>query len=172
MGSWKDVLAQVAPTIATAFGGPMAGAATAWLGGKLLGKDGATQDDIAAAMGNPDTLLKLKQLELDYQAHLKELGIKLEELDTSDRNSARQLAIARGIYPQVGISLLFLGGYFGLMAAIIAGWARIPAEYHDLAVTLIGVLTAGVPQVLNFWLGSSHGSQQKDATLASAALNP
>lgn len=174
MSDWKTLLGQIAPTLATALGGPLAGAATSYLSNKLLGKPDGTQDDLAAIIqgATPEQLLAIKQADNEFKSKMAELGVKVQELDAGDRASARELASARGIVPQVSISLLFLGGYFGLMVAIIGGWAHIPTEYHDLSVTLIGVLTAGVPQVLNFWLGSSHGSQKKDAAIAKVAMSP
>jgi hypothetical protein len=172
MSDWKSILSQIAPTIATALGGPLAGAATAWVGNKLLGKPNATQDDIAAAISDPDTLLKLKTLDLEYKQHLADLGVKLDELDTADRASARSLAIAKGISPQVSLSALFVLGYFGILAALICGWAKIPQELHDVLISLIAILAAGVAQVMNFWFGSTRSSQDKDKTLADIASAP
>lgn len=172
MSDWKSLLAQVAPTIATALGGSLAGAATSWVGNKLLGKPNATQDDIASALSDPEALLKLKTLETEYQTHLADLGIKLEELDAGDRASARNLAIAKGISPQVSLSALFVFGYFGILAALISGWAKIPTELHDVLISLIAILAAGVAQVMNFWFGSTRSSQDKDKTLADIASSP
>jgi len=169
---WKSILSQVAPTIATALGGPLAGMAVAFIGNKVLGKPAATVDDIAnlVTSTDPQALVQLKQAELDFQAHLQDVGVQLDQLDVSDRESARNLAIARGFWPQIALSVVFLGGYFMLMWVIVVGSVNIPPAYHDLAVTLIGVLTAGVPMILNFWFGSTHGSQKKDNTIAAAAL--
>ena len=42
---WKDVIGAVAPTIATALGGPLAGAAVKTLSNVLLGHEKGTESD-------------------------------------------------------------------------------------------------------------------------------
>lgn len=169
---WKTLLGQVAPTLATLAGGPLAGMAVKGLSGLLLGHPNGTEDEVAQALASatPEQFVAIKKLDDDFQVKMAELGIKPDELDVEDRASARQLAQARGIAPQVALSALFVVGYFGILACVLSGYARIPAEVHDLVVTLLGILGAGVAQVLNFWFGSTHGSQNKDAALTQAAL--
>jgi hypothetical protein len=163
---WKGLIKGVAPTIATALGGPLAGVAVKALGEKFLGKTDATEAEVAEAVlaASPEQLLSLRQIDNQFKVQMRELGIKEDELHAKDRDSARQLAVQRGIWPQVGITAFFLGGYFGLIVALLAGWAKVPQDMRDVFIALIGILTAGVPQCLNFWLGSSRGSQQKDET--------
>ena len=50
MKDWKDLIAAVAPTIATALGGPMAGFAVRTLSNTLLGHENGSEADIVQAI--------------------------------------------------------------------------------------------------------------------------
>lgn len=126
------------------------------------------------ASSTPEQLLALKKANQEFAEKMAELNINLakiqaerEESDARDRESARALASARGFLPQVVISAVFLIGYFSLIVMITIGSVAIPDKYQQMYTALLGVITVGVPQILNFWLGSSHGSQKKDLTLQS-----
>lgn len=159
---WKEVLAAVAPTLATALGGPLAGTAVAIIGRKLLGKDDATEDDIAAALqgADPVELLKLKDADSQFKKDMK-------ALDVQDRQSARKLAIDTSIAPQVILSVIYTAGYFWLMFMLISGDVTIPDAINGMVMALIGVMTAAQAQIMNFWFGSSSGSKQKTDKLGS-----
>ena len=62
---WGGVLGAIAPTIATALGGPLAGAAVGILSKALLGRDDGTEEELAplVASASPDILLKIKEAE-------------------------------------------------------------------------------------------------------------
>jgi len=171
--TWTNLIAQVAPTIATVLGGPLAGMGVKALSTAILGHANGTQDDIEAAIPNitPEQLLALKQADNAFKAQMAELGIEPDKLDVEDRESARDMAKSRGFTPQVVLSGMFVGGYFVLLILFLLGYTHLDPSYKDLLLTLIGVLTAGIPQILNFWFGSSHGSQKKDDALAQAALS-
>tara|TARA_R110002096_G_scaffold315227_3_gene509456 strand:- start:6649 stop:7143 length:495 start_codon:yes stop_codon:yes gene_type:complete len=158
--SWKETLAAVAPTLATALGGPLAGTAVAIIGRKLLGVDNASEDDIAAALigADPSELLKLKDADHQFKKDMKALNVQ-------DRNSARKLAIDTTILPQVLLSSIYTTGYFWLMAMLISGDVSIPADISGMVMALIGVMTAAQAQIMNFWFGSSSGSKEKTSKL-------
>ena len=63
--------------------------------------------------------------------------------------------------PQFIISLIFLLGYFYNLNLFVTGQTSIPEGYDDYVKILLGLLTIGVPLVLQFWLGSSSGSKDK-----------
>ena len=87
----KGILGAVAPTIATALGGPLAGVAVRQIGSALGLDDTATQDDVmqAVAKADPETLTKIKQVEADFKVKMKELDVSLAKLEVEDRSSAR-----------------------------------------------------------------------------------
>jgi len=73
------LLGQLAPTIATALGGPLAGLATKTLSNVLLGTEDGSEADIAKAMqsATPDQLAAIKQIDADFKVRMQELEIDL-----------------------------------------------------------------------------------------------
>jgi hypothetical protein len=66
---------------------------------------------------------------------------------------------------QVTLSVVFIGGYFIVLYALLKGELHPPAEYKDTINTLMGVLTAGVGTILAYWFARQRGS---DAPVVSA----
>ena len=62
------------------------------------------------------------------------------------------------------LSLVVALGFFGALAFIISGRFDPTSDTAKLQIVniVIGALTAGFATVLNFWLGSSQGSKNKD----------
>lgn len=161
MSNWKSILKQVAPTIATALGGPLAGLATKALGEGLLGDGKATDADIAKALIDPEGLLKLKSLESDFKVKMKELDVDVYRLAQKDRDSARNMAIATGNKPQVVISSIFIGGFFLVLWVLFGADIVMSESQEKLSYLLLGVLASGVTMVLKYWFGGSpHDLQQ------------
>jgi hypothetical protein len=75
MADWKDiagVVGKTAPLLGTLLGGP-AGAAVGGIIASVLGT-GANADDVSAALANPETAGKLRQIEAERQEKLAELA--------------------------------------------------------------------------------------------------
>lgn len=156
----KGFLKAVAPTIATAVGGPMGGVAMKFLADKFTGGDtGKVEDFLLSA--EPKTLQELKLAEIEFEKEMRRLDIDLEKISAGDRASARELAKTKGIWPQVAISIAYSAGYFGVMAAFITGNLSVPEEFASMFNGLLGVLSAAQIQIMNFWFGSSAGSKAK-----------
>ncbi len=156
MSNWKKTLSAIAPSLATALGGPLAGAAVGVISKALLGKDSATAAEIAAAVAGatPEQLIDLQNADNEFQ-------LRTKELDIQDRQSARKLAIDTGILPQIILSSIYTVGYFCLMFMLINGDVSIPEDISGMVMALIGVMTAAQAQIMNFWFGSSSGSKEK-----------
>lgn len=174
LNSIKSLVAVVAPTLATSFGGPLAGAATATISKMLLGKEDASESelvDFILAHQNPETLAKLKMANMEFEADMKRLEIDIERLDVErekvavdDRKSARDMQSMLG-GKAAGFLALAIILMFG--ANIIALFRHdIPTESAPVLYTLTGALAAGLTQVLNFYFGSSNGSKAKDTSMA------
>ena len=95
MDALLNLVRTVAPTIATAVGGPLAGMATRAISEALLGKPDGTEEELAQAAANatPEQLLALKKAEQDFAVRMRELDIDLERIANEDRNSARDREI-------------------------------------------------------------------------------
>jgi hypothetical protein len=167
--SWKDVIGAVAPGLATLLGGPLAGVAVKAIATKLLGKEDASEADIEAAIQGmgPADLIKLKEIEADLAKSMTDAGIKLEEVAAKDRDSARvRQATLKDPTPNV-LAVLVLGA-FGTVLWLLFQGQSLGADAQVIYI-LLGTLTAAVTQVLNFYFGSSVGSQQKTTALAGVA---
>ncbi len=159
---WKDIVASIAPVLGTALGGPFGGMATKFLAGKLVGDENAGEDVIEEMINNanPDLMFKIKELDADFKVEMKRIGLEEKQLVVDDRKDARKL-FSVDKKPQIVLSGIFIGGYFILVYALITGGFKIDPSQTALVATLIGVLTAGVSNIMQFWFGSSSGSKDK-----------
>lgn len=159
-------LAKIAPTVATALGGPLGGLAVSALG-KALGIDNATQESVSAALqaGNltGEQLAAIKQAEIDLKKHESDNGFKFAELDIRDRDSARQREIAvRDKTPGILAYLVTLG-FFGVLSFLLVQGA--PPKGGEALLVMLGALGAAWGAVVNYYYGSSSSSKAKDATI-------
>ena len=166
MNNWKSIVRNIAPTLGAALGGPAAGAAVKYLAQELLGPESnnATESEVARFIetsATPEQLLGLKRLDNEFAAKMRELDIDVFELEVRDRQNAREM-FRIAIWPQIVLSALFIIGYFLVLAVIVV--------HHDINIsermlgilnTVLGVLTAAIPMILQFWFGSSTGSKEK-----------
>jgi hypothetical protein len=170
------VLGTVAPTVLTAIGGPFGALAGAVLHAAL----GTNGDEAAvdAALGNAsqDTLLKVKQAELDLTAKLTALGVQREQLVYADLADARQMQVATRDPTAARLAWLIIGGFLVTSIAQLVGlmgWAdqvnKIPAQGWLLIGNVSGYLANEAKQAAAFYFGSTAGSQAKDATIADMA---
>ncbi len=168
MSDWKDVIKTVAPALATVLGGPIAGAAVGALSKAVLGKEGGTQDELAAAISgaSPDVLARIKEAEAKLKSDLANAGVKLEELDVQDRASARQREIELHDPTTRWLAIFYTAIYF---AALWSVWRyEVPPSMNDTLNLLLGALTAAQAAIMNYYFGSSAGSSRKDALLSKA----
>jgi membrane-bound ClpP family serine protease len=116
--SW---LAQLAPTIATAMGGPLAGMAVEAVG-KALGVPPAdAQKMLDNGKMTSDQLAQLKQAEIALQTQAQELGLDFEKLAVQDRASARSMqSETRSWIPGV-MALVVTIGFFGILIGLMSG---------------------------------------------------
>lgn len=160
---WKSTLATVAPTIATAFGGPLAGVAVNMVADALGVEPDSEVVQKAIASGNPEIMLKLKQAENDFVLKLEELGIERDRLVVQNTDSARKMQIeTKSLIPAI-LSIVTVIGFFGLLIGASLGALTLTGS--DVMMLLLGVLARETASVYNFWLGSSRGSQEKTALL-------
>jgi len=161
---WKDVIKNIAPVIATGFGGPIAGTATKFLAERFLGDPDATEAELSKAIlgATPEQLAQLKIIDNDFAVKMAELKIDVYALEVKDRDSARGLAKVN-MRPQIILSMIFIGGYFALVFMLFSGEVKITEDIRDMSNILLGVLTASIPAIMQFWFGSSSGSKDKSA---------
>jgi hypothetical protein len=163
---WLETLGSIAPTLATAFGGPLAGMAVS-IAGKALGLSDASQEQIEQVVvgSKPEDLLKLKQADADLKVALRSLDIKEEELEVKDRESARSIFGQGKIIISVLASVI-IGSFLYMVWYMITNEKTIAPENALVVGTLIGYVSSKADQVVAYFFGSSHGSTQKNDVLA------
>jgi hypothetical protein len=180
MSGFLDILKAVAPTIATALGGPLAGAAISFLGDKL-GVSEPTQEKIADIISGakPEDLLKIKQLDVEFEEHMAQLGVDVFKIEAQDRESARQREMALKDSTPAHLAYMIIGGFFGLAVAQLVGImmfpdyvAKIPPQGWVIVGNISGYLAAEAKAAAAYYFGTTASSKSKDATLAEIAKEP
>lgn len=69
-----NVIKGVLPFIGTALGGPLGGGAATFIASKLGVEPSAVTNTLTNMLGNPEQVVKLKELELTYQEHCQAMG--------------------------------------------------------------------------------------------------
>jgi hypothetical protein len=161
-------LEQVAPTIATALGGPLAGLAVEAVS-KALGVDGEqAKAMLDEGKMTADQIAQVKVAELELQKQAQALGLNFEQLAVEDRKSARDMQIATKSYLVPSLAVIIVTSFIGVVVATLAGFSKIESA---MAGTLIGYLSAKAEQVISFYFGSSAGSQAKDHMIYNSTPN-
>ena len=153
--SWLE---QIAPTVATALGGPLAGIATEVIG-KVFGvKPVDAQKMLEAGKMTSDQLAQLKNAEIELQKIEAQLGLNFEQLNVADRDSARKMQIAVRSWLPPTLSLIVTAGFFGILCLLMLGVVR---ESNALMI-MLGSLGTAWTGIIAFYFGSSSSSQRKD----------
>lgn len=172
---WKDIgkgIAAVAPTIATALGGPagvIVGGAVKVLTSFLGLGDDATPETVQAELAKltPDQYVALRKIDADFKQSLLDAGVKLEEIAMQDRDSARRnQAATQSKTPDILAAFLTVG-FFGML--VLMWFKPPPAESKDLLNIMLGALGGAWTTAMAFFFGSSAGSDKLKAILAAGA---
>ena len=168
--NWKGIVGHVAPALATALGGPLAGVAVKAIADKVLGKPEATEAEVAAALAQgatPELLLKLKQADQDFARAMADAGIALEKLEVEDRASARAREVALRDWTPKVLAITFTLAFFAILWFLLGH--EIPQSNKEIILILLGALAGAVTTILTYYFGSSRSSQAKDAVLGRVA---
>jgi hypothetical protein len=166
LDQFGPLLGQVAPTIATALGGPLAGIAVKTISNVLLGHENGSEDDVKAAMAvaTPDQLAALKRIDADFRVHMKELDIDLERIAAGDRDSARKLQSETKDWVPKLLAVVITIGFFGILVWML--FHGMPQTGTEALLMMLGALGTAWTGVMNFYFGSSAGSKAKTDVLA------
>lgn len=164
---WKaavGVLSTVAPMLATAVGGPLAGAATNAIIGALKLPQGTPAEEVAYAVqfATPEQLVAIKRAEQEFAVKMRELDVSMEQLRFNDTANARAREIAvKDWMPRV-LGILMVSASVGAVALVLMGHAKVD---DALAGSLVGLIVGSGNQVIQYYFGSSAGSAAKDAMI-------
>ena len=153
-----DWLKALAPTLASAIAGPFAPLAYE-LVSKVIG---GTSDDAKKMIDegklSNDQITQIKLAEDQIKARQQELGLDFERLAVDDRNGARKMqSETKSKVPPV-LAILVTAGFFGILIGLMTSTI---AQSNELLVMLGSLGTAWI-SIVNFYFGSSNGSQAKD----------
>lgn len=162
----KGVIGTVAPSLATALGGPLAGVAARTIATVLLGKEDASTEEISAAVAgaNPDQLLLLKKADIDFKTRMAELEVDLQRISADDRNSARQREMVLKDNVPAVLAVLTMVAFFGYIGAVT--FLDSVVAKSEMVTLAIGWLGGTASTVISYYFGSSAGRDK--AALASS----
>lgn len=155
------LLGQVAPTLATAMGGPLAGLAVKTLSNVLLGHEDGDAEAVSMALQNatPEQLASVKQIDADFKVRMKELEIDLERISAGDRDSARKREMeVKDHMPKilaVGVTIGFFGCLFYMFVY------GVPKNGNEALLLMLGALQTAFTGIVAYYFGSSAGSKAK-----------
>lgn len=160
-----DWLKTLVPMLGTALGGPLGGAAAAFIADKL-GIENKTIEAVSEVLNSgklsADQISALKLAEIDFNKFLQQNRIDLARLDVDNTKSARDMAsTTKSLTPAV-MSYLITAGFFGILGYMMSS----SYQSSEPLLVMLGSLGTAWVAVVNFWFGSSHGSQVKDKLMA------
>ena len=154
-------LRQIAPTIATALGGPLAGLAVDAIS-KAVGIDPKdVQATIDQGKLSSDQIAQLKSAEIAMAARAQELGLDFEKLAVDDRKSARDMQSATQSWIPGTMAIFVTIGFFGILIGLMTDHFKT----SDALMLMLGSLGTAWTGIIAFYFGSSAGSQKKDELL-------
>lgn len=149
------IIGSVAPTIATALGGPLAGTAASAIA-DVLGVN--SQDpralEKAIAQATPEQLTEIKKAELNFEARMKELDVDIFALETADKQDARKNFAKDWTAKLIALTMVgFFCGYIGMITVM-------PPEQNSMELInlVLGYLGGLVSAVVSFYFGASNTS--------------
>jgi hypothetical protein len=156
LGIFGKLIENVAPTIATALGGPVAGMAVKALSNALLGHGDGSEDDIRAALATatPDQIASIRKIDADFKVQMKSLDIDLVKIAASDRASAREMAIGTQSFTPSVMSYVIVMCWAVIQFFLFTH--VIEASMRELIARVLGTLDGALMLVLSFWFGSSN----------------
>jgi len=163
-----DWLKQIAPTIATALGGPLAGLAVDAIS-KAVGIDPKdVNKTIAEGKLTADQIAQIKTAELAMAARAQEMGLDFEKIAVDDRKSARQMQSTTQSWIPGIMAIAVTLGFFGILIGLMTEHFKT----SDALMLMLGSLGTAWTGIIAFYFGSSAGSQAKDQLLHKSSPTP
>lgn len=179
MSAWTgalNVIKTLAPTLATALGGPLAGGAVMALESVfgITPKPDASTDDrqstLAAAISGatPEQLAAMRAKDQDYALAMAQAGFRdtetLASLNVQDRSDARAMQVSTKSLTAPALAVLITVGFFTCVGLVM--FAQLQQAAHDAVMMLLGTLGTAWTAVVAFYFGSSASSDRKTELLA------
>ena len=163
-----DWLKTLAPLLGTALGGPLGGAAAAFIADKL-GIESKTIEAVTDVLNSgkmtPEQLAGVKLAEIEFKKFLETNKIDILKIEAADRDSARNMMTLTKAKTPAVLTYVLGAGFFGVLSALFL----IP-EVKDSAplMIMLGVLGAEFSASCKFWFGTTNSSGDKNVLLANS----
>jgi cation transporter-like permease len=159
-----DWLKTIAPTIATALGGPLAGMAVSAVS-KAIGCDpDEVQNIISNGKLTAEQVASIQLAELELKKQAQSMNLDFAKLTAEDKKSAREMQIATRSWIPPVMALGVTCGFFGILFGLMYGQIQ-HAPQIDIMLGSLGTAWTGI---ISFYFGSSAGSQAKTELLSKA----
>lgn len=154
-----DWLKQIAPTIASALGGPLVGLAYEAISKVLNISPQDAKSIIEDGKLTSDQIAQIKIAEINLKNTEDSLGLNFESLAVQDRKSARDMqSQTKSIIPAV-LSVGITIGFFGILIALMN---KPDLGSSQALMIMLGSLGTAWVSIIAFWFGSTHSGQRKD----------
>ncbi|RZO69135.1 MAG: hypothetical protein EVA70_00075 [Parvularculaceae bacterium] len=169
-GRLKRAVAGVAPQIAHALGGPLAGAAVGALSRAIFGIDDADEAMLADVLegANPKEREALMRAEHEFRLALRQANLIEQEIAAGDRANARDRQVKMDDLTPSILGGLIIGGFFVVLAAMVT--RRLPAGAETEFSIMLGALATMTAAVVNYFFGSSVGSREKTRMMSPVSM--
>jgi hypothetical protein len=158
-----DWLKQVAPTIATALGGPLAGMAVSAIS-KAIGVDPEKVNDLISDNKlTAEQVAQIKIAEIELQKQAQELGLNFEKLAVDDRKSAREMQASTRSWVPPLLAAAVTVGFFAILGGMMFG--KMSVADNTALTMMLGSLGTAWTGIIAYYFGSSAGSAQKTEIL-------
>ena len=156
-----DWLKTIAPTIATALGGPLAGMAVSAVAKAIGCEPEQVQDVISSGKLDATQVAAIQMAELELKKQAQAMNLDFAKLSAEDKKSARDMQIATKSWIPPVMAVGVTCGFFGILAGLMYGQIQ-HAPQIDIMLGSLGTAWTGI---ISFYFGSSAGSQAKTELL-------
>jgi cation transporter-like permease len=155
-------LKTLAPTLATAFGGPLAGMAVSAVA-KAIGCDpDEVQGIISSGKLTAEQVASIQLAELELKKQAQSMNLDFAKLIAEDKQSARDMQIATKSWIPALLAVFVTIGFFGILLGLMTEHFKT----SDALMLMLGSLATAWTGVMAFYFGSSASSQAKTELLA------
>ena len=163
-----DWLKMIAPTIATAIGGPFGTMAYGLIAHELGVSADEAKTTIEAGKLTADQIASVQLAEIAIKAKAQELNLDFAKLTNDDRKSARDMqSTTKSLIPAM-LAIAVTLGFFGILTGLMLGYFKT----SDALMLMLGSLGTAWTGIIAFYFGSSAGSQAKDDLLHKSSPIP
>lgn len=154
-------LKTIAPTVATALGGPLAGMAVSAVAKAIKCDPDEVQGIISSNKLTAEQVASIQLAELELKKQAQSMNLDFAKLIAEDKKSARDMQIATKSWIPPVMAMGVTCGFFGILFGLMYGQIQ-HAPQIDIMLGSLGTAWTGI---ISFYFGSSAGSQAKTELL-------